>query len=263
MINNRMKCYAFYFFIGIFSCLAFTSNHAQNLTEGLVLALSFEDGKGNTAVDSSPSAKHAKVDGKVDWVDGKHGKGINIDENTWLVAPHIPFNEKDFTVQFWFNCKLHKGVVFSQYEKNAKNLSLHFRLRDAGSVDLGFYGNDLATKDGVVTSNAWHNLTFVMDVAAKTRTIYVDGEEKASDKPETLYVAKTGDTIIGGWNRVDKGVKKAYQKYIGKVDEVRVWSRVLSKDEIAASMQKGSLMSAASVDSEGRLTTTWGLLKAN
>jgi len=72
-----------------------------------------------------------------------------------------------------------------------------------------------------------------------------------------------GDTIIGGWNRVDKGVKKAYQKYIGKVDEVRVWSRVLSKDEIAASMQKDSLMSAASVDSEGRLTTTWGLLKAN
>ena len=107
MINNRMKCYAFYFFIGIFSCLAYTSNYAQNLTEGLVLALSFEDGKGNTAVDSSPSAKHAKVDGKVAWVDGKHGKGINIDENTWLVAPHIPFNEKDFTVQFWFNCKLH------------------------------------------------------------------------------------------------------------------------------------------------------------
>merc|ERR1711900_122361 len=100
----------FYFFIGIFSCLAFTSNYAQNLTEGLVLALSFEDGKGNTAVDSSPSAKHAKVDGKVAWVDGKHGEGIN-------------FNEKDFTVQFWFNCKLHKGVVFSQYEKNAKNLS--------------------------------------------------------------------------------------------------------------------------------------------
>ena len=264
MIDDRMKRYGIYLVLGIFCCIAFTSNNAQSkLTDGLVLALSFEEGKGNAAADSSPAGNDAKVDGKADWVDGKHGKGINIDENTWLVAPYIPFNEKNFTVQFWINCKLHKGVVFSQYEKNAKNLSLHFRLGDKGKVDLGFYGNDLATKDGVVTSGAWHNLTFVMDVSKKTRKTYVNGEEKASDKPATLYAAKTGDTIIGGWNRVDKGVKKAYQKYIGKVDEVRVWSRVLSQDEITASIGKASLGTSTPVDSAGKITTIWGMLKSD
>ena len=116
MIDDRMKRYGIYLVLGIFCCIAFTSNNAQSkLTDGLVLALSFEEGKGNAAADSSPAGNDAKVDGKADWVDGKYGKGINIDENTWLVAPYIPFNEKDFTVQFWFNCKLHKGVIFSQY----------------------------------------------------------------------------------------------------------------------------------------------------
>ena len=123
MINDGMKRYGIYLVLGMFCCFAFTSRNAQSkLMDDLVLALSFEEGKGNAVADSSPAGNDAKVDGKADWVDGKHGKGINIDENTWLVAPYIPFNEKDFTVQFWVNCKLHKGVVFSQHEKKRQKL---------------------------------------------------------------------------------------------------------------------------------------------
>jgi hypothetical protein len=58
-------------------------------------------------------------------------------------------------------------------------------------------------------------------------------------------------------------VKKAYQKYIGKVDEVRVWSRVLSQDEITASIGKASLGTSTPVDSAGKITTIWGMLKSD
>ena len=43
-----------------------------------------------------------------------------------------------------------------------------------------------------------------------------------------------GITIIVGWNRIDKGLDKEYQVYVRSVDEVRVRSRTLSADEIAA-----------------------------
>ena len=39
-----------------------------------------------------------------------------------------------------------------------------------------------------------------------------------------------GVTIIVGWNRIDK----EYQVYVRSVDEVRVRSKTLSADEIAA-----------------------------
>ena len=88
MIDNRMKRYGIYLVLGIFGCIAFTSNNAQSkLTDGLVLALSFEEGKGNAAADSSPASNDAKVDGKADWVDGKHGKGINTVSYTHLTLP--------------------------------------------------------------------------------------------------------------------------------------------------------------------------------
>ena len=36
-----------------------------------------------------------------------------------------------------------------------------------------------------------------------------------------------GVTIIVGWNRIDKGLGKVCQVYVGPVDEVRVWNRTL------------------------------------
>ena len=56
MIDNRMKRYGIYLVLGIFGCIAFTSNNAQSkLTDGLVLALSFEEGEGKCCCGFIPS----------------------------------------------------------------------------------------------------------------------------------------------------------------------------------------------------------------
>ena len=41
-------------------------------------------------------------------------------------------------------------VIFSQYEKDSKNLSLYLRLYNTGQVRLDYYGNDLDSKNGLV-----------------------------------------------------------------------------------------------------------------
>ena len=70
------------------------------------------------------------------------------------------------------------------------------------------------------------------------------------------YLAKTGKTIFGGWNRVDKNQGKGYQVYMGVVDEVRIWLRTLTDGEIVDSMD-----TPMPVEKIGKITTTWTLIK--
>ncbi|MCH8293214.1 LamG domain-containing protein [Candidatus Poribacteria bacterium] len=235
------------------SCLA-----AQEFEKDLVLALTFDEGAGNTVKDKSAANNDAQIDGNANWITGKIGGGFQFDGKTWVVAPHISLNDRDFTVQLWVKTQRinDQEVVFSQYESNAKNLSLHLRVYQTGMVRLGFYSNDLDSQGGIIEKNQWHNLTFVVDDSDKTRQIYVDGNLVANGVSDGSYLGATGDTIIGGWDRVDKGVGKAYQAYMGSVDEVRVWQRLLEEDEIIASMN-----TAMPVDSKGKITTIWAQIK--
>ena len=65
-----------------------------------------------------------------------------------------------------------------------------------------------------------------------------------------------GETIIGGWDRIDKGLDKAYQVYMGAVDEVRVWSRTLEENEILESMK-----TEMPINAKGKVTTLWSRIK--
>lgn len=233
---------------------------AQDVLKDLVLALTFDEGAGNTVKDWSGQGNDAEVDGKADWIEGKVGGGFQFDGDTWVVAPHIPLDGRDFTVQFWVKTGLStdQEVVFSQYESNAENLSLHLRIHSTGKARLGFYGNDLDTPDGLLQKDTWHNLTFWMDESTLERRIYLDGEEFATDVSAGRYLAATGKTIIGGWDRVDKGAGKSYQVYRGAVDEVRLWLRALEQDEILLSMATEMAVSPA-----GKIATRWAAVKGN
>ncbi len=70
----------------------------------------------------------------------------------------------------------------------------------------------------------------------KERKIYVDGKEITASRLASNYLAKTGKTIVGGWNHVDKNQGKGYQVYMGVVDEVRIWLRTPTDEEIVVSM---------------------------
>lgn len=244
------------FFIGVFSLLAFTSLEAQELTDDLVLAFSFEEGAGDTVKDLSLQGNDGQIDGAPDWVDGKIGGALHFDGETWVIAPHIPFNDRNYTVQLWAKPEMNteQAVAFGQHKLNSANLSLHFRIHNDGMVRFGHYSNDLDTPAGAVQKDVWHNLTFTFDASDKSRTIYVDGEEMATDLSPSSYLGDEGDTTIGGWERPTK--EPFYQFYYGSIDEVRVWHRLLSEDEMLGSME-----TKMSVEPLGKLATTWASIK--
>jgi hypothetical protein len=174
------------------------------------------------------------------------------------VAPHIPFDNRSFTIQLWVKPEMNaeEEVVFSQYEGSSENLSLHLRIYSSGAVRMGFYSNDLDSPAACVKKNEWHNLTFWFDASDRTRKIYVDGQEVVSDTSPSAYLGATGDIWIGGWERPTKPEHPFYQIYHGAIDEVRVWHRLLSEDEIISSMD-----TEMPVDPLEKFAATWGSIK--
>ncbi len=218
----------------------------------LLLYFSFDDDKGVDVKDLSPHGNDGEIVGVADYVDGEVGQALMFSEGGEVKAPHVPLNDKSFTVTLWANPKLAGGdqqCVFSQTQVNAGNTSLHYRIYNNGTVRMGFYGNDLDAA-AAVKANEWAHICFWCDEDSNTRRIYINGVQKAQDQGKSLYKGTAGDTMVGSWGATG-------QKFNGIIDEVMVWDRALSEDEIELSMNPG----AAAVDAIGKLTTTWARVK--
>jgi len=223
--------------------------------DDLLLYFPCNEGKGNTVEDFSKNGNDGEIVGDVDWVDGKYGKALGFSEGGEVKAPYIPLNSKSMTICLWTKPELAGGdqqCVFSQTQVNAQNTSLHYRIYTNGTVRMGFYSNDLDAP-AAVKANEWAHICFWLDIKAKSRKVYINGEEKVEDagKAGIEYLGTAGDTMIGSWGGTG-------QKYNGLIDEVQVWDRALSEKEIKDSM--GDITISA-VDPSGKLATTWGNLK--
>ena len=220
--------------------------------EELLLYFSFDDDKGNTVKDLSTHKNDGDIVGTVDFVEGKVGQAIKFTEAGEVKAPHISINDKSFTVTLWANPMLVGGdqqCVFTQTQANATNTSLHYRINNNGTVRMGFYGNDLDAA-AAVKANEWAHICFWCDADSNTRRIYINGEQKAQDQGKSLYKGTSGDTMVGSWGPNN-------QKFNGLIDEVMVWDRALSENEIEFSMDPSS----ADIQASGKLVTTWARIK--
>ena len=201
----------------------------------LLLYFSFNGDKGNTVKDLSTHKNDGEIVGVTEFIDGKVGQAIKFSSNGEIKAPHIPINDKSFTVTLWANPMLTGGdqqCVFTQTQVNGANTSLHYRIYNNGTVRMGFYGNDLDAV-AVVKANEWAHICFWCDADCNTRGIYINGEQKAEDKGKSLYKGNDGDTMVGSWG-------PNAQKFNGLIDEVMVWERALSEKEIEFSRDPSS-----------------------
>jgi hypothetical protein len=236
-----------------------TTNALDISSDELLLYLPFDEGEGNIAKDLSKNQNDAELVDTVNWVDGKIGKALEFSEAGEVKAPYIPLNERSFTVCMWLNPNLVGGaeqVVFSQTQVNAQNTSLHYRIYTNGTARMGFYSNDLDAP-GTVEAGVWSHICFWLDVEGESRKIYINGEEVAQDAglAGIAYLGNAGDTIIGSWGATG-------QQFNGVIDEVQVWGKALTEDEIQQSMES-LVTSATSVDALGKLAATWGRIKDN
>ncbi len=107
------------------------------------------------------------------------------------------------------------------------NNAMHLVLRDCRAY-LGFYGNDLKGTT-ILSKDVWYHIAFRFTKQGGQQAIFIDGGLEAVSKGHDAY---EGDQplIIGRWG------KRHY--FNGYMDEVIIWGKPLTSDDIKASSRK-------------------------
>lgn len=228
--------------------------------ETLVLALSFDDGQGNVAKDSSQYGFDGKISGGTKWVKGKFGKALEFDGDKGMVEVA---DEKELllldggTLMAWVFIKTEKGHaswprIAIKSNTNGGTNGYDFLFDRANNYATRFcIGGECNSYQPVETEN-WHHVAVTFD--GKDIFVYTDGEEVGKGVQTGPAIDTSGSPLhIGNGVAIDRA-------FYGMLDELRIWSRPLKEDEINWHMERGS-KEVFAVDAHSKTTTTWAEVK--
>jgi len=226
--------------------------------ETLVLCLSFDD---ETTTDLSVYNNQCEPKGSISFTDGKFGKAIQFEPGSYVEIPTSDSLNPDlfkgeFTIAMWIKPTM-TGDTWEHLWRSRPVQSGHNTLfiNVNGTVSWrGMVGGNWTvlceTGAGTVKADEWTHVAVVSDKS--NFIIYVNGEEAAKSKFQET------DGNIQTYFLANDGISA--ERYAGAMDEVRVWNRALSKDEIVDTMNKGA-SELFPVCSIGSLPAIWGALK--
>ncbi len=248
------------FIILILTTFVASFAHALNEPEeSMILYFSFDSLDGKQAVDHSKYGNNGELAGNPELVDGKFGKALKLNGSSdWVTVPHdeILTVDKDFTVMAWINTERHMGPNNQRWQgivaKSNTNRSYSFYTeQNSKCLHLSVGGGSTCT--GEVKLNEWQHVVGQMD--SGTHRYWVNGENAGEfgGKSPPPGKADTDDVLIGKTH-------EANREFLGLIDEVRIWNRALSEDEVIEQMEKG-FDELFPVDPRQKLATSWGIIK--
>jgi outer membrane murein-binding lipoprotein Lpp len=158
--------------------------------------------------------------------------------NDYLKIPNHPaFTMSRFTIAAWVKVEgsyngTERRAIISNYAGigDAQHYGINMGNGVAGVfVDDGNALDGARDIDGIsLTDDKWHHVAAVFEQGAKTK-LYVDGEfRKQSSAIMPASITPSGDLYIGRGGDAE-GFEK---KWTGSIDEVRLFKRALSDDEV-------------------------------
>ena len=213
----------------------------------------FDEGKGNTAVDSSENGNDGKFENGPKWTkDGKFGSALEFDGNE--SKGHVLVGDLglsgEVTLVLWANPR--DAANDDRLISNINGpTNPAFTTRYQGET-VEIWSSAWKPVIPKFDDNKWGHYAFVFDGEGNV-TGYYNGEEG-----ETVADTYTFTEIGIGANFLDQWG----QYFSGLFDEIAFFSVALTEDDIEVVMTKG-LKSALSVYPAGKLTTTWGNIKTN
>ncbi len=239
--------------------LVFTSFVGAKIApEALVGAWLFD--QNNDASDASGNGHNGKADGKVKWVNGKFGMAVELDGTNAIVIDHADdLSLQTYTLLAWVNIPTAPTDWWTVVAKDGwpnRNYGiwlasgtalLHNSFTSGGAPD-----NNFVNAVTPINIKEWQHVAATYDM--KESKVYINGKLDAkgsfSAKPNITDVP----VIIG------RTPTNTY-KYSGAVDEVAIFSKALSEDEINKIMSEGLKNTVTAVTSQSKLAVTWGDVK--
>ncbi len=231
----------------------------SQVVDGLVAYWDFNEGSGNTAKDMSGNGHDGELVGDAQWTnDGYFGGGIVFDGagDEVNIPFHADLNQEVFTICAWANVADggtgHRAVISSRADFPQRGFIFYCTPANTWQFWIGAGPNHWKSAQGPdVTVDDWDHLAGTY--ANGNHRFYVNGEFAAEQKFE-IVVNPEEELLIGaGANET------ANHNYFfnGTIDEVQIYNRVLTDDEIATVMS-GPVTAVEALD---KLAVTWGQLK--
>ncbi len=256
-----------------------TTSLRADLNDGVIAAWTFDDGKVTDAVGKAHGElfKAAKIVGN-----GKFGKALDVDGSDETRAD-IEFNddleaaiEEPHTVSMWLyvrNGANHAGVW--KGEKIGWGAHFTFRLVTTNNTTMTFGtttggAQNYFHAENCIELEKWYHVCQVADGKQAFAYVTADGDKltlppSARNNPHpapTLYNLFPDRPLELGAGRGIGGNDGNDMFLDALIDDVIIWNRALSEDEVADLASGARPNKALAVKAEGKLTTIWGKVKS-
>jgi len=263
----------------VLTTLVYVSAYA-GITDGLVGYWSFNDG---TAKDNSGTGNNGVIIGDPQSVDGKVGKALDFNGDDGIdIASNSTVELADaLTAAAWIyprsvvdptNGNDHCGIIGKGNMIGWGSDVYNFRIATATDQGLtwgscgggteGYFATGNCLADGLET---WYYVALVED--GSEGRAYVNGKvmEDADvtggdmHRPAAPYDTWPDEPVRIGYSQGRGGDLNNVQYFDGIIDEVVLYNRALSADEINELMTKG--LPGAAVEPTDKIASVWGKIK--
>jgi len=251
-----------------------------NPANGIISAWTFDGNTDDGVKDNDGEFKGAPPKNTPVYVEGKFGKAIEFDGiDDYIEIPddkslHFP---EGLTVTAWINVRVsgNHAAICWKGEKIGWGANFSWRIATTTGNNMTWgrciTGSEkyFATNNVLPGMNQWVHvaLTCLSPGAPTTQRAYVNGKDitngtdqvgNLSAQPPFLIFEKK--PVIIGVGRAVNGTIGNDSYFNGLIDEVGIWNRGLTPEEIEQVMKKG-LPSRYAVDVYNKMVVTWGRIK--
>ncbi len=244
------------------------SASAEVMDPDLVLYFDYEDFDGDTVVEKSGRGYDGAINGKVTQSeDGKFGKAAHFVSGSFLDldGPNIKPEDiptEGMSIVAWINVEAIADMALFNARAGDDTWLVHPEARGEGNYRWLNRSPGGATifdiRAGKNKANEWIHYAGTFSREAGQAVLYINGVNVGDQK------ALVGTGIAPDW---DNGARVGYnidnqRPFTGLMDDLNIWKRGLTEEEVNAIMNDG-LEDFLAVEAQGKLTTTWGRLKAS
>ena len=236
----------------VFTTVGTTAQSWSKPDKSLILYLSFDELNGRAINDHSQYENNGKLVGYPTLVEGKFGKALKFNgRSNWVEIPHHHSLTVDtsVTVMAWIKTSRHGGpngelrqcIVakgddprsYSLYTENA-NGTLFFSISDVNILDHRG-GN---SRQNIVL-NRWQHVAAQVDNGI--HRYWINGKVTAAFQVDASLPGQTDTASVRVGNSHDTAPPNSPDRhFLGLIDELRIWNRALSHDEIIKEMNTGN-----------------------
>lgn len=242
------------FILFLASYLAIPAFSAINLKDILGI-WTMDEGNGIVVKDISGNGHDGEIVGKVKWVDGKIGKGLEFSGGHVKVPHTEDMNLETFSMTAWLNVPNvvapYQMIIGKESWPN-RNYSM-WLLPDKVNVGITEPADRQIQSIAVVVDGKWHHVAATYD--KKFLKIFVDGEPSGQIALNSKPLQCETPFMIGAQPPNGSGPVQ------GKMDEVSVFRAGLEDGDIKRIANEGLKQLVVAVNVLGKLTTTWGRIR--